>query len=107
MTDHNCPVNSPGLSGIEVVTLQLENGDGDYLAAAALANKQAARRFKEFMLISWYDKDRDLESPPHSTECPATRQKDGYISYGLSHDAKLKVDIEDGRFVFFFTPVIW
>ncbi|MCJ7604220.1 MAG: AF1514 family protein [Desulfobulbaceae bacterium] len=33
--------------------------------------------------------------------------KDGYIHYGLSHGAKLKIDIEDGRFVFFFAPVEW
>jgi len=25
----------------------------------------------------------------------------------ISHGAKLKIDIEDGRFIFFFAPVEW
>ena len=59
------------------------------------------------MLISWYDRDRDVESPPNTTECAAGCQKDGYIHYAVNHGAELKVDIEAGRFVFFFTPVVW
>ena len=107
MTNQNCPLNSPDLSGLEQVFLHPESRVNDYQGALALANAQATQRFDEFMLISWYDKDRDFESPPNSTECLATCQKDGYIHYGLNHGAQLKVDVEDGRFVFFFTPVIW
>ena len=29
----------------------------------------------------------------------------GYVDYGLSHGATLMVDIEDGRFAFFYVPV--
>ena len=29
----------------------------------------------------------------------------GYVDYGIHHGASLKVDVEDGRFVFFYRPV--
>jgi hypothetical protein len=59
------------------------------------------------MLISWYDRDRDFESPQHATEGPEEGKTDGYILYAISHSATLKVDIEAGRFVFFYTPIEW
>ena len=107
MADQSCPINSPDLSQLEVVSLQSENRVSDHQEALALARVQATQRFEEYMLVSWYDRDRDFESPPHSSECAEGCRKDGYIYYGLSHGAKLKVDIEDGRFVFFFAPVEW
>jgi hypothetical protein len=72
-----------------------------------LARREAELRFEEYMLVSWYDRDLDFESPPHTSECSGGGQKDGYIHYGLNHGATLKVDIEDGRFVFFYAPVEW
>jgi len=106
MVDKSCPLNSPDLSRIEVVSLRPEGGAGDYREAVTLAREEASRRFEEYMLVSWYDRDRDFESPPNTTES-AGACKNGYIHYGLSHGAKLKVDIEGGRFVFFFAPVEW
>lgn len=96
-----------GEEGVEVVLLNPENGVDGYQEAMALAREQARQRFEDFMLISWYDRDRDFESPPNTTECAGNCAKEGYIHYALSHGARLKVDIEDGRFVFFFTPVEW
>ena len=103
----SCPikVKSPDLDQIETVNLQPPT-ELDYQSAVALAKEQAEERFAEYMLISWYDRDRDFESPPNSTESPGD-EKDGYIHYGLSHGAKLKVDIGSGRFIFFFSPVEW
>jgi len=107
MNDQSCPLSSPDLSQIEVVFLQPENRINDYQEAMAIARSQAAQRFEEYMLVSWYDRDRDYESPPNTTECAEGCRKNGYILYGLNHGAKLKVDIEDGRFVFFIAPVEW
>jgi hypothetical protein len=107
MADQSCPINSSALLQLELVSLQPEHKVSDYQAAMALAREQATQRFEEYMLVSWYDRDRDFEWPPHSSECSDGGRKDGYVHYGLSHGAKLKVDIEDGRFVFFFTPVEW
>lgn len=105
VADQTCPINSLDSSHLAVVTITPENRVNDYQEAVTLARKQAMQHFEEYMLVSWYDRDRDFESPPHTTECPNVCQKNGYIHYGLSHGARLKVDIEDGRFVFFFAPV--
>jgi hypothetical protein len=108
MTDNrSCPINPPHNSQVEVVHLHPENGVEDYQQAVELARREAELRFEEYMLVSWYDRDRDFESPPHTSECSRGDLKDGYIHYGLNHGATLKVDIEDGRFVFFFAPVEW
>lgn len=105
--NQSCPIKSPDLSQVEVVSLHPENEVNDYQQAVELAGSEAEQRFEEYMLVSWYDRDRDFESPPHTSECSGGGPKDGYIHYGLNHGATLKVDIEDGRFVFFYAPVAW
>jgi len=107
MDEQSCPIPPRGQGEVETVSLSPAGGVKDYQEAMALAKVEAAKRFEEYMLMSWYDRDRDFESPPNTTECPDGCEKNGYILYGLSHGAKLKVDIEDGRFVFFFAPVEW
>ena len=57
------------------------------------------------MLLSWYERDRDFEAPRHTSECGRPGAVPGYVDYGLSHGARLKVDIGDGRFAFFFLPL--
>jgi hypothetical protein len=57
------------------------------------------------MLLSWYDRDRDFESPQHASECYQLGAIPGFVEYGLSHGARLMVDIGQGRFVFFFLPL--
>jgi len=54
------------------------------------------------MLLSWYDKDRDFESPQHSSECHLDSAVPCYVDYGRNHGASLKVDIDGGRFVYFY-----
>ena len=49
------------LSNVEVVALQPQ--PADYREALAIANIEAQRRLGISMLLSWYDKDRDVESP--------------------------------------------
>jgi len=107
VTEQSCRLNTPDLSHIEVVSLCPEMRIKDYHEAVMLAKEQAGQRFGEYMLVSWYDRDRDFESPPNTTETPGDCRKSGYIHYGLNHGAQLMVDIEAGRFVFFFTPVEW
>ncbi|MEA3547482.1 MAG: AF1514 family protein [Thermodesulfobacteriota bacterium] len=74
MVDQSCPINSPDLLQIETVAIQPENRV-TYQEAVTLAKNQAEQRFEEYMLISWYDRDRDFESPPNSTECAEGCQK--------------------------------
>ena len=73
--------------------------------AMALANEQAEKLIGEHMLLAWYDRDRDFESPQHASECHVNSAIPGYIDYALYHGATLKIDIEQGRFIFFYLPI--
>jgi len=74
----------------------------DYRAAMALADREARSRLGDCMLLSWYDRDRDFESPQHTTECHLDSATPGYVDYGIHHGAHLMLDYEAGRFVFFY-----
>ena len=95
----------PDFSQVEIVRLHPEPPLADYRAAMRLANTEAENRLGDAMLISWYDRDRDFESPQHSSECHTDSAVPGYVDYGLNHDARLMIDCEDGRFVFFYLRV--
>jgi len=101
-----CPPRAAvDLSRLKVVALHPRPPLADYLAAMRLANAEAERLLGEFMLLSWYDRDRDFEAPQHVSECHADSAVPGYVDYAVHRGATLKVDIEDGRFVFFYLPV--
>jgi hypothetical protein len=93
------------MAAIEIIELSPNPPLQDYLQAIQLANAQAQRLLGEHMLLSWYDRDRDFESPQHASECHQAAAVPGYVDYGVYHGATLKVDIEHGRFVFFYLPV--
>lgn len=97
---------TPDFGGVAVVKLAPAPPPADYLAAMDIADAEAVARLGECMLLSWYDRDRDFESPQHSSECHQASAVPGYVDYGLNHGAKLMVDIGDGRFVFFYSPVV-
>ncbi len=96
---------APDYSGVIVVALHPRPPLADYRVAMALAEREAAARLEAPMLLSWYDRDRDFESPQHASECHEDSAIPGYVDYGLNHGAVLKVDLEDGRFVFFYADV--
>ena len=102
----SCPLPpAPDLSKLTVAVLAPAERLPDYRAAMRLANTEAEKRLGEHMLLSWYDRDRDFESPQHASECHQDSAVPGYVDYGINHGATLKVDIEQGRFVFFYLPV--
>lgn len=92
-------------SNVTIVNYAAEPAPGDYLEAMQLANIEAEKQLGDNMLISWYDRDRDFESPQHSSECHENSAIPGYVDYAIYHGATLKVDFEQGRFVFFYLPV--
>jgi hypothetical protein len=101
-----CPLPPPlDLSGVAVVALQPRPPLADYLAAMELARTTAQARLGECMLLSWYDRDRDFEAPQHVSECHQDSAVPGYVDYALHRGATLMIDIESGRFVFFYRPV--
>lgn len=95
----------PDYTGVTIVELSPEPALNDYLQAMQLANEEAERRVGENMLLAWYDRDRDFESPQHASECHVNSAIPGYIDYALYHGASLKIDIENGRFIFFYLPI--
>ncbi len=105
MTESHCNMEPPSYDGVEIIELRPNPSPADYLAAMQLANAIADEKLGEHMLLSWYDRDRDFESPQHASECHANSPVPGYVDYGLYHGARLKIDFEDGRFVFFYLPV--
>ena len=96
---------APDYTDVTIVDMPAEPAVTDYLQAMQLANQEAASRLGEYMLLSWYDRDRDFESPQHSSECHQDSAVPGYVDYALYHGATLKIDFEQGRFVFFYLPV--
>ena len=60
---------APDLSQVTAVALNPVTRLADYRAALQLAEHEAAARLGEAMLLSWYDRDRDFESPQHASEC--------------------------------------
>jgi hypothetical protein len=101
-----CPLpRAPDYSNVEILELSPAPPLADYREAMALADRLAGERLGDYMLLSWYDRDRDFESPQHSSECHADSAIPGYVDYGIHHGARLKVDIEVGRFVFFYLPL--
>ncbi len=105
MTDKTgsyCNMEPPSYEGVEIVELSPSPSPEGYLVATQIANRIADEKLGDYMLLSWYDRDRDFESPQHASECHANSPVPGYVDYGLYHGATLKVDIENGRFVFFY-----
>lgn len=107
MAEQSCPLLSQALENVKTIKIQSEKTLNGYQEAVVLAKNAANKHFEDPMLISWYDRDRDFESPPNTTEQADGSKKTGYIVYGLNHGAKLKIDVENGRFVFFFAPMEW
>lgn len=99
------PRRPPDYSHVRIIDLAPDPMPADYRAAMKLATQTAEEAIGDNMLISWYDRDRDFESPQHSSECHQDSAVPGYVDYGLNHGARLKVDIGAGRFVFFFMPL--
>lgn len=88
-------------SELDLVELDPQPQLTDYRAAMALANSEAEQRGDQ-MLLSWYDRDRDFESPQHTSECSRDSAVPGYVDYALYRGATLKIDIHHGRFVFYY-----
>lgn len=103
MSETACPLPTKrDLSGLLALALHPQPALADYRQAMQLAQSEAAGRLEAPMLLSWYDRDRDFEAPQHVSECHRDSAVPGYVDYALSHGASLMIDIEGGRFVFFY-----
>ena len=75
----------------------------DFNAALKLAGVIAQQQLDDdTMLLSWYDRERDLESPAGVSECHEGCATKGSLDYALNRGARLVVDFDSGRFFFCF-----
>ncbi|MBT3308240.1 MAG: AF1514 family protein [Gammaproteobacteria bacterium] len=103
MKTENCPA-TPRAPLQEPPTIEMHPVEplANFDAAKAIADAEAERRLDMVMLLSWYDRDRDFESPQHASECHEDSAIPGYVDFGINHGAELKIDMENGRFVFYY-----
>lgn len=86
-------------------TQHIDNLTLDFNAAMKLAQASADTQLGDNMLLSWYDRERDLESPRGASECHEGCPVKGYWDYALNRGGKLAVNFDQGRFVFCFQPL--
>jgi hypothetical protein len=74
----------------------------DFEAARNRALEVADEQLGDNMMLSWYDRERHVESPSHASECHEGCEVKGYWDYALNRGGSLAVDVDEGRFVFCF-----
>jgi len=86
-------------------TLRLDTAELglDFNTALKLATSIAQQQLgDDTMLLSWYDRERDLESPAGVSECHEGCAIKGSWDYALNRGARLAVEYDSGRFYFCF-----
>lgn len=74
----------------------------DFDTAINRAAEVADEQLGDNMMLSWYDRERDVESPAHASECHEGCEVKGFWDYALNRGGALAVDFDEGRFVFCF-----
>lgn len=75
----------------------------DFNAALKLATAIAWQQLgDDTMLLSWYDRERDLESPAGVSECHEGCATKGSWDYAKNRGARLAVAFDGGLFTFCF-----
>jgi len=90
---------------MKIVRIASTGTTPDFDAALKRASAAADELLGENMLLSWYDRDRNLESPAHVSECHEGCPIKGFWDYAMNRGGALAVDLDDGRFVFCFRPL--
>ena len=88
---------------MKTLSLDAEALELDFNASLALAEDMARHLLGEdTMLLSWYDRERDYESPAGVSECHENCPTKGYWDYAESRGARLAIDIGRGKYMFCF-----
>lgn len=88
-------------------TLHLDAGELDltFEQSLKLANAAAGHLLGEAMLLSFYDRDRNLESPAGVSECHVGCATPGWQDYAANRGGALMVNFQHGRHVFCYCPL--
>lgn len=76
-----------------------------FATAKRLADDAAEVLLAEPVLLSWYDRVRDIESPAGVNECHKHCSTPGYVDYAANRGGTLVVDIGAGEYVFCYRPL--
>ncbi len=91
------------LKGMRTLRLDAAELAVDFNAALKLATVIAQQQLGgDTMLLSWYDRERDVESPAGVSECHQGCATKGSWDYALNRGARLAVEFDSGRFTFCF-----
>jgi hypothetical protein len=82
------------------VFLTLEEGDVDFEKAREEVLNRAGRYDSDPMLLAWYDRREDRESP--EIACESEDSDPGWVSYAKSHGGDLTVNVNGGDYYFIF-----
>ena len=86
---------------MKTLRIDVSELDLDFNAALKLATAIAEQRLgDDTMLLSWYDRERDLESPAGVSECHEGCATKGSWDYALNRGARLAVEVDAGRYFF-------
>ncbi len=73
----------------------------DIEQANALAEQVAAHLASDFLLLAWYDGQRQEEHP----SMPECQHKPGWLAYAEGHGGNIRVRINEGQFDFIFVSI--
>jgi hypothetical protein len=95
----------PDYRKVTIITLQSVSVSPSFWDALSLAEEAAVLTLGENILLSWHEQDCLFAhtQPADGRDYPDAVP--GYADYAVKHGARLMVDIDDGRFVFFFRPM--
>ena len=82
----------------EIKILDINCEQFGFKFAKQTSEREARKRFKEPMLIAWYDLIKGEEYP----RIPLMDNKPGWIAYAESHDGCLRIDINEGLYSFIY-----
>lgn len=90
-----------------MLTLHLDASELDlsFEQSLKLANAVAQHLLGEAMLLSFWDRDRNLESPAGVSECHVGCATPGWLDYAANRGGTLMVDFQHGRHVFCYRPL--
>jgi len=73
----------------------------DFEQAKAIARIVAEEGNEFAVLISWYDREKGIHSP-QCLQCEIKGEA-GWEVYGRNHEGRLRISIDDDRYVFIFS----
>jgi hypothetical protein len=85
---------------MRTIYLDFSDQTPDFNLSKKIADALAKLLVEQSLCISWYDRERQLESPSHVSECATNCKVPGVVDYARNRGARLMVDIGKGAFIF-------